>query len=141
MCVHHCNTERPEKVNVELNTDAGMRAHLEVAPVHFWNAVWLATFAPPAGRELIKALASDSENVRLVASMHLINAECRSVDLLIEALDSGKNLNEVLSVVTAIQERTPSQALNKKLRQMQYSSQTDVAAAAKNALAHIGQHA
>lgn len=105
--------------------------------MHFWNAVWMATLAPLAGRELVGGLSSPSANVRAVAAMHLVNAGARSADVLREALDNEATLEQVLPVVVSVQVRDPSQILSKKLAQLSYSTDSEVRSKVVEALRHI----
>lgn len=138
MCTNHCSSPKHEKVSVSLGDGAGVREHIEVAPMHFWNAVWLATFAPQAGRELVRGLSSPSANVRAVAAMHLINGGTRAADILSEALDRKETLGDILPVVDSLQSRTPSQILHKKLAQLAYCGDPEASLRAKEILRREG---
>jgi HEAT repeat protein len=63
------------------------------------SLLWKTTGLRPAGRALIRALGSQSEDVRTIAGMSLVQAGDRSAPLLREALDRGEHRSLVLTIL------------------------------------------
>jgi HEAT repeat protein len=70
-----------------------------VAGVFANRALFSATGFRPAGRALVRALGSEDENVRNIASMSLVQSGRRAEAVLQEALDRRETLPLVLSIL------------------------------------------
>ncbi len=70
-----------------------------VAGVFANRALFAATGFRPAGRALVRALASEDENVRTIAGMSLVQSGRRAEAILEEALGRRESLPIVLSIL------------------------------------------
>lgn len=109
---------------------------LEAALVFLSQALWHRTGFRPAGRRLIHALGSRSENVRTIAGMFLVRAGRRAEPLLEEALRRREHLPMVLAILGDVGNRKFEEAL----RQFTGDEDPAIAQAARNALRVLAAH-
>ncbi len=99
-------------------------------------AAWRATGLRSPGRALVRALASEDENVRTIAGMFLVRGGRRSEPLLQEALEKRESLPTVLTILADIGDRKFEQ----ELEELCQDEDPQVARAAKEALRVLAAH-
>ena len=76
------------------------------------HALWRFARLRPAGRAVVTALGSKDPTVRTIAGMFLVKSGNRSLPLLREALEGGKNLPMVLAVLGDVGDRETEELLS-----------------------------
>ena len=99
-------------------------------------ALWRLTGLRFAGWGLIKALGSDSDNVRMMSGIFLERAAGKAKPLLEEALRHRLHLPEVLTILADIGDRD----LEDDIRRFTEDSDPQVAKAAREALRILAAH-
>ena len=94
------------------------------------NALWRTTGMRPAGRALVRALASEDEDRRTIAGMFLVQAGRRADPLLREAIARRENLPFVLAILGDIGDPKAEPLL----RELTGDADPEVADAARQAL-------
>ena len=97
------------------------------------QALWGLTGIDAIGRVLVEALAEEDEDVRTIAGVLLTKSGRRAEPLLGEALDQGKHVPMVISVLGSIGDRK----VLPKIRPFAHSDDPQVARAARYAIAVI----
>lgn len=100
------------------------------------NAIWRVTGLRSAGEALVRALASDEEEIRMLAGMFLVQAGKRAEPLLSEALTQRRNLPTVLTILGDINARH----LEGEIRSLSEDRDPNVAKAAVDALRILNSH-
>ena len=72
---------------------------LGLAKVAAGAVTWRTIGLNAAGRKLIDALASQDENVRVIAGMSLVKGGVKALPLLRDALINRRNLATVISII------------------------------------------
>lgn len=99
------------------------------------GAAWRTFGAPSAGRSLVRALVSGTEDEQMLAGMLLVKAGDRSVPLLTQAISTGAASPQVVDVLASIGTEPARAALERATR----APAADVAAAAGKALRTLGE--
>jgi hypothetical protein len=94
------------------------------------NLLWRGTGMRAAGRALVNALGSQSEDLRTIAGMLLVKSGMTAEPLLEEALNQRKHLPMVLTLLGNI----GSHKVEPELRNLALDSDPDVADASQEAL-------
>lgn len=103
---------------------------LKLMPVLLTAVIWRATGIRPAGRALVRALATDDEQLRMIAGMMLVKSGRKAEPLLQEALERRENVSTVLTVLGSIGD--PS--VEPQLRRFTDDKDPRVSKAARDAL-------
>jgi len=100
------------------------------------NAIWRVSGLRGAGGALVRALASDDEETRMLAGMFLVQAGKQAEPLLREALEQRRNLPTVLTILGDINARH----LEGEIRRLSEDRDPKVAQAAVDALRILNSH-